>query len=229
MNQSKLWYIKRCDLFERLTPEQAARLERSAAMRSFRKGDMVYFPGDSSRSVLVVARGRVTIKGITPDGKEYILAFVEEGELFGELALVDDGPRNEFAEAAEATQVLAISREELFWLIEQRPDVALQVTKLLGMRRKRIETRLRNLMFRSNRQRVAGVLVELLESHGRRNGQSWDIGIRLSHQELASLIGATRETVTIVLGQLQLEGFIRVQRRCITVLDRERLTNESGL
>ncbi|WP_158633461.1 Crp/Fnr family transcriptional regulator [Tautonia sociabilis] len=229
MNDSKLWYLKRCDLFERLTPEQAAQLDRRAAIRSFRKGELIYFPDDESKSVLVVARGRVKIKGITPDGKEYILAFIEEGEIFGELALVSDGPRDEFAEAAEATAVLALAREDLVWLIEQRPDLALQITKLLGLRRKQIENRLRNLLFRNNRQRVAGVLLELLESHGQRNGQGWEIGLRLSHQDLASLIGATRETVTIVLGQMQLDGLIRVRRKCITVLDREGLTEETSL
>ncbi|GAC1468977.1 MAG: Crp/Fnr family transcriptional regulator [Isosphaeraceae bacterium] len=224
---SKLWFLKRCHLFETLTAEEAGRLERRAVMRRFRKGEMVYFPGDPGRGVLVLAGGRVKIKGLTPDGKELILAFIDEGELFGELALVDDSPRDEFAEAVEDSEVLAVPSEDLTALMESRPDLAIGVTKLLGLRRRRIETRLRNLMFRSNRQRVIGVLLELLQSHGERFGQAWRIQLRLSHQELASLIGSTRETVTIVLGQLQLEGCVQVKRRCITVLDRERLVAES--
>ncbi len=225
---TNLWYLKRCDLFERLTPEQAECLERRAVMRRFRKGEMIYFPSDPSRSVLVLAGGRVKIKGITPDGKEFILAFIEEGELFGELALVDDAPRDEFAEAVEDSEVLAIARDDLSGLMEMLPDLALRITKLLGLRRKRIETRLRNILFRSNRQRVIGVLLELLESHGERLGECWRIRLRLSHQELASLIGATRETVTIVLGQLQLDGLIQIRRRSITVLDRDRMRSESS-
>lgn len=220
---TKHWFLNRCDLFERLTPQQAEHLERRAVRRAFRKGEIIYFPADPSPSVLVVARGRVKLKGLTPDGKELIFAFIGEGEPFGEQALVDDGPRHEFAEAAADAEVLAIARDDLFGLMEQRPDVALRVTRLMGLRRRRIETRLRNLLFRSNRQRVAGILLELLETHGERLGEAWHIGLPLSHQELASLIGATRETVTIVLGQMQLEGFIRVRRRCITVLDRDRL------
>jgi CRP-like cAMP-binding protein len=223
----KLWFLKRCDLFEKLSPEQAEQLERRAVIRAFRKGDLVYAPGDPGRTVLVVARGRVKIKGITPEGKEFILAFVDEGELFGELTLFDGGPRDEFAEAAEATEVLAITREDLLRLFEQRPDVVMQITKLIGLRRKRVETRLRNLLFRSNRQRIAGLLLELLESHGERNGKGWAIRLPLSHQELAGLIGATRETVTITLGQLQLDGLIRVQRRRISVLDRDGLETEA--
>jgi CRP/FNR family transcriptional regulator, cyclic AMP receptor protein len=224
---NKLWYLKRCDLFERLTPEQAEHLEGRAVMRRFGKGEIIYVPSDLARSVLVVASGRVKIKGVTPDGKEIIYAFIEPGELFGELALVDESPRDEFAEALEPSEILAIARDDLFALMAARPDISLGITKLLGLRRKRIETRLRNIMFRSNRQRVLGVLLELLDSYGEQLGPNWQIQLRLSHQELASLIGATRETVTIVLGQLQLEGLIRVKRRCITVLDRDRLIAES--
>lgn len=224
---SKVWYLKRCDLFERLTPEQAEQLERRASMRTFPRGALIYVPGDSGQSVLVVARGRVKIKGITPDGKEFILAFVDEGEIFGELGLFDDAPREEFAEAAEATDILSLRREDLLRVLEERADVVLQITKLIGLRRKRVETRLRNLLFRSNRQRVAGLLMELLESHGERDGRGWAIRLPLSHQELAGLIGATRETVTITLGQLQLEGLIRVQRKLITVVDRHGLATEA--
>lgn len=219
---SKVWYLKRCDLFERLTAEQAEQLERRASMRTFPRGALIYVPGDSGQSVLVVARGRVKIKGITPDGKEFILAFVDEGEIFGELGLLDDAPREEFAEAAEATDILALRREDLLRVLEERADVVLQITKLIGLRRKRVETRLR-----SNRQRVAGLLMELLESHGERDGRGWAIRLPLSHQELAGLIGATRETVTITLGQLQLDGFIRVQRKLITVIDRHGLATEA--
>ena len=225
---SKLWFLKRCDLFETLTAEEAGRLELRAVMRRFGKGEMVYFPGEPGRSVLVLASGRVKIKGLTPDGKELILAFIDEGEVFGELALVDDSPRDEFAEAVEASEVLAIPSEDLSALMETRPDLAIGVTKLLGLRRRRIETRLRNIMFRSNRQRVVAVLLELLGSHGEPLEEAWRIRLRLSHQELASLIGSTRETVTLVLGQLQIEGCIRVKRRCITVLDRQRLIAESN-
>jgi CRP-like cAMP-binding protein len=110
----------------------------------------------------------------------------------------------------------------------RRPDVALSVTKLLGLRLRRVENRLKNVLFRSNRERTVAVLVELLGSHGRAAGDRWEIGLRLSHQELAGLIGATRETVTLTLGQLQKEGLVEVNRRRITVLDRRRLTAEAA-
>lgn len=219
----KIWYIQRCDLFEQLAAEDLRQLEQRSVIRKFHKGDMIYFPRDTGQSVLLVLKGRVKIKDITPDGKEAIFAFIDEGELFGELSVLDESPRNEYAQAVEATEVLSIPRQEILDLIERHPGLAMHITKLVGLRRRRIENRLRNIMFHSNRERVSSVLMELLESHGERRGSSWEISLRLSHQELASLIGSTRETVTVALGNLQLEGVVRVRRRRITVLDRDKL------
>lgn len=224
----KIWYLKRCPLFERLTPAESQRLENHATCRSFKRGQMIYFPTEPGQSVLVLGRGRVKIKNLTPDGKETILAFIDEGELFGELALLDNAARNEYAEAVEDVQAIAVPRDDFVWLLGQRPDLALRVTKLLGLRMRRIENRLQNVLFRSNRDRLLLLLLELLESHGETWGRHWAIRLRLSHQELASLIGATRETVTLTLGQLQRERLILVRRRQVIVLDRDRLAEEAS-
>jgi len=226
MNE-KIWYLKHCDLFERLNPAEKRRLETRALLRTFRQNEMIYFPTDPGQSVLVLARGGVKIKTLSPDGQEIILAFIGPGELFGELAIVDTRPRNEYAETVEETVVLAIPREDMLWLMERRPELSLHVTRLFGLRRRRIENRLRNILFCSIRERIVALLLELLETHGRPEGNAWKIGVPLSHQDLANLIGATRETVTLTLGQLQDEKFIRIQRRRLTVLDRRRLVAEA--
>ncbi len=223
----KVWYLKQVDWLSQLTAEEAARLEARARVRKFAKGEMVYFPQDAGETVLLLAAGRIKLKNITPDGKEAILAFIEEGELFGELALLDGSPRGEFAEAVLESQVIAIPAEDLQHVMQQRPDVALGITRLVGLRRRRIQNRLQNILFRSNRERVTHLLLELVETHGVRDGAQWRIGLRLSHQDLASLIGATRESVTLILGQLQLEKLIRVRRRQLTILDRDRLLAQS--
>jgi CRP-like cAMP-binding protein len=224
----KLWFLKRCDLFERLTPAQAERLECHSRIRAFKRRSLIYLPDEPGQSVLVLARGRVKIKDVTADGKETILAFIDEGELFGELALLDHEPRCEYAEAVVDSQVLVIPRDDLLWLMGQRPDVALSVTKLVGLRRRRIENRLRNVLFLPSRERLVRLLLELVETPGVRRGNRCEIGLPLSHQELAGLIGVTRETVTVVLGQLQRDGLIQVRRRRITVLDCQRLASEAG-
>src|SRR3954454_15912840 len=95
----KIWFLKDCELFRRLSAAEKRRLESRAVIRTFPPETFVYFPTDPGQSVLVVARGRIKIKFLNPDGQETILAFVGEGELFGELAILDTQPRNEYAEA----------------------------------------------------------------------------------------------------------------------------------
>jgi CRP-like cAMP-binding protein len=221
-----IWYLKSCDLFERLSDPEAERLNRRALARTFKKKAVVYAPDSDGQTVLVLATGRVKIYDLTFEGRETILAFVEPGELFGELAALDGQPRQEFAEAVEDSEVLAIPGEDFMALLESRADLALSVTKLVGLRRKRIEARLRSILFLPARPRLVRVLVELLESHGERQGARWVIRFPLSHQDIAGLIGVTRETVTLTLGQLQAEGLIAIERKRVILLDLERLRRE---
>src|SRR5919108_1495899 len=136
------WYLKQCELFERLTESEAGHLNRRALTRAFNRGTVIYSPNQPGESVMVLASGRVKIKNISTEGRETILAFIEEGELFGELALLDGEPRQEYAEAVETCQILVIPRDDILALMESRPDIALSITKLIGLRRRRIEARL---------------------------------------------------------------------------------------
>jgi CRP-like cAMP-binding protein len=222
-----IWFLKRCSLFEQLTPDECRRLESRSRACKFPRRSVLYFPDEPGRSVLLLTRGRVKIMALTPDGREMIFTFIEPGEIFGELAVLDESPRSEHAEAVEDSYVLAIPREEVLWLMSHRPQIAMSITKLIGLRLRRVENRLRNLLFRSIRERTTLMILELLASHGRAVGNRWEIDLRLSHQEFANLVGATRETITLTLGQLQREGMIVVNRRRITVLDRDRLAADA--
>jgi len=223
----KLWYLKQCEWLASLSVDEVAWLERNSVVRMFEKREIIYFPSEPGHTVLVVLSGRIKLKDITPDGKETILAFLEAGEVFGELSLFDGAGRSEFAETVERSEVLALPCDDLRRLMEDKPELTLHLTKLVGLRRRRIETRLRNLLFRSSRERVAHLLVELVESHGQKSGEVWEIRLPLSHQDLASLVGATRESVTLALGHLQLDRLIRVSRRHIRVLNLNGLIAET--
>jgi CRP-like cAMP-binding protein len=221
------WYIKNCDLFSQVSPEDVAWLESRSQMRKFKRGEAVYLPEDSNDDILLVASGRVKICHSTPEGKHAILGFIDPGEIFGELILLDSNARREgTAEAAEKSVVIAIPKNELLAIVQKYPSIVLGVTKLIGVRRQRVERRLRNLLFRSNRDRVIHLLLELTEKYGKRSEAGIELQIRLSHQEMASIIGSTRETVTVVLGQLQAEGLLTIARRRIVLLSTEKLAKE---
>jgi CRP/FNR family transcriptional regulator, cyclic AMP receptor protein len=148
------WYLKRCELFERLAEAEAGQLNRRALTRTFKQGIVIYSPNQPGESVMVLASGRVKIEDITTGGRETILAFIEDGELFGELALLDGEPRREYAEEVDTCQILVIPRGDILALMESRSDIALSVAKLIGPRRRWIETRLRNLLFLPSRDRM---------------------------------------------------------------------------
>jgi CRP-like cAMP-binding protein len=218
----KLWYLKHCDLFERLSPKELERLESRCRAKSFPRNTPVYLPIDEAHSVFLLASGRVKICHGTPDGKQAILALIDPGELFGELAMFD-AARDEYAETIEPSTVVMIPREEMQRLAQEHPVVSMALTRLMGLRRQKIERRLKNLLYLSNRDRLTHLLLELAEQYGERTGEGVRLRIRLSHQDLASVIGSTRETVTVVLGELQAEGLISVGRRKITIRQPEQL------
>ncbi len=217
------WHLSKCTLFNRLHPNDIRQMESTSRMKKFKRGETVYLPADSADGVLLVVSGRIKICHLTPEGKQSILVFVEPGEIFGELALVDPTNRQEYAEATENCQLVLIPREEVQRCMAVQPDLTMGITKLIGARRRRVERRLRNLLFHSNRERLIYLLIELVEQYGRRAEDGIELGIKLSHQEMANIIGSTRETVTVVLGELQKEGMIRIARRRVKILDLEQL------
>lgn len=223
MTTERTWHLKNCELFERLSAEEISRLESCSRFRKFPRKSPIYLPADEARSVLLLVSGRAKISTFTPDGKQGIIAFIEPGELFGELAVFDSSERGECAEAVENSTVVMIPGDEIMQLMEKHAEFCLGVTKLIGLRRRRIERRLKYLLFRSSRDRLVHLLLELVEDYGSPSPAGVTINLKLSHQDLANVIGSTRETVTIVLGELQAEGVVKVGRRKLLVTNVERL------
>ncbi|MCH5376803.1 MAG: Crp/Fnr family transcriptional regulator [Planctomycetes bacterium] len=223
------WILKRCGLFERLSNDQIQLIESRSRARKFPKGSVIYLPSDQSDSVMLVVSGRIKLYHLTPDGKQALLALVDPGELFGELAILEEGQREEFAECMESAEVVAIPRDVMHRLMESHVEVSLGVTRLIGLRQRRIERRLKSLLFRSNRERLVHLLVELLEKYGQPVPEGIQIGIRLSHQDLANIIGSTRETVTVLLGELGADNLISVKKRKVIVPNPGRLAESIGL
>jgi CRP-like cAMP-binding protein len=221
----KHWFLKNCALFERLASTELSQLESRARVRKFPSRSPVYLPADQADAVLLLASGRVRIGNFTADGKQSILAFIEPGELFGELAIFDPGQRQEVAETVEPSTVVMFPREAFWACMQQHAEISIGVTKLIGLRRQRIERRLKYLLFRSNRDRLVHLLLELADQYGQGTPQKVLIRLKLSHQDLANIIGSTRETVTVTLGELQAQGLLELGRQKIILCDLARLAD----
>lgn len=216
MNE-KFWYLKRCPLVEQLPAERLAQLEAVCRYREFARKSLVYLPSDQADAALLLVEGRVKLGTTTPDGTEAVLAYIERGELFGELAVIDEGRRDEWAMAVAKSRIVLIPARELKQLAAEFPVVSLALSRLLGLRRKRVERRLKSLLFRTSRERLQSLLDELADRYGRATSEGLVVEHRLSHQDLASLIGVTRETVTLLLNEMQREERLVVRRRSLVL------------
>lgn len=225
-----IWYLKRSALFNVVSDEEIHKLAETGGMLEVAKGEQVYGEGDPGRSVYLIKEGAVKIVTSTADGKEITLAYLGEMELFGETALVDGAPRDQRAIAAKECCLLKFDTDYIEKLMERQPALGLSITKFVGLRLRKIQMRLQRLMFRTPRQRLAMLLLELADDFGgpAADGGDIEIRMRITHHEMASLIGVTRESVSYAMGELELEGLIRTVKRRIFVVDRERLT-ELGL
>ncbi len=223
----RYWHLKNSAVLASLPVEELRRLESRSRARSFAAGSPIYLPADAADGVLFLAEGRVRICSISPEGKRAILAYVDAGELFGELALFDGDCRDELAEAMDKSLVILMPRDEVVRVMNEHPQLALGITKLVGLRRQRIERRLKSLLFRSVRQRLIDLLLELADRYGQATPLGTVIALRLSHQELASAIGSTRESVTLILGELTAERMIDKRRSRVVLLSSERLRREA--
>ncbi len=216
-------YLKNCELFQRLDDDRLQRIESKCQVRQHNARSAVYLPSDQAEDVLLLDEGRVKVCNVTVQGKETILTLIEQGELFGQMAVFRSGHRDEYAEAMERSTVVYIPAGAVRELMNEHPDVSLGVAKLIAFRLAHIERRLANLMFLSNRERLVHLLLDMADRYGRPCDRGTALDIRISHHDLAKLIGCTRETVSITLGQLQNEGSVWRARQEIIVTDIERL------
>ena len=224
--QRTIWHLQRCELFSELSTESLERIELRCRARKLAARTPIYLPTEVADSVLLLTSGMAKICNLTSDGKQSILAFVEPGELFGELAMFERETREEYVETIEASTLVVIPLAAMQELVEQNHRVALSLTKMIGLRRHRIERRLKNLLFLCNREKLVHLLLDLAEQFGVHCAEGIKLRIKLAHQEIANLMGSTRETVTILLGQLKDKGLIEVGRKRIVLLDASRLASQ---
>lgn len=221
--QIKLWYLKKFNIFEEFDPEEMEALANITHMGRASAGQPLFLPDDPSDKVFLLKEGRVKISKVSEEGKELTLAILEQGEIFGELALIDEGPRETIAEALVDTFICVIGRQDFEKLLEKKPNVALKVTKLIGLRRRAIEAKVEDLVFRDVSSRLAKLLLELADTYGTKVSNGTRIDVKLTHQEIANLIGSTRETTTATLNELRRRGFIEMEKRRLIVVDQSGL------
>jgi CRP/FNR family transcriptional regulator, cyclic AMP receptor protein len=222
-DQRALWYLKKIPLFQDLGPDAMTRLAETVQIAEIRRRQVIYLPGDPGRTVYFVNGGRVKISKVTRDGKELTLAYRGPGELFGEIALIEGGPREEMAEAMENALLTEMERGDFERLIQTQPLLGLRLARLLTQRRRDIENKIENLVFKDVNSKLAELLIRLAAEFGVDDARGTLVALKITHQEMANLIGSTRETVSLTLSQFKRKGLIHTDGRKVILSDPEGL------
>jgi len=195
-------------------------LERRGVKRRFIKGGTIYVPDEAASELYVITDGRVALNLLSSEGRTLTVRVVKTGEIFGHAALLSDGAYDTFAQALRPTTVAVVRRDELEQLMTERPVLALMLMDDLGRHSQALSKRLENVAFKSVPARLAALLLELAQPSGRETPVSTG---RWTHQELADMINAYRETTTKVLNQFRAARLIDVDRGGVTLLDISKL------
>lgn len=214
----KMRYLSELTIFQDLGQREIEDLNRVTTMSVVPRGRVFYRPDESGEVLFILRSGRVQLYRISPEGKKLVISTLGPHTLFGEMAMLGTRMHNTFAEAADDSEILVMSRADLERLILGKPQVALRILEVTGKRLVEAEDRLKNMAFKGIPARLASLILRLSEER-----DSDDI-VGLTHQDLAESVGTYRETATQVLNDLKAEGLIEIGRKRITILDRERLT-----
>jgi CRP/FNR family cyclic AMP-dependent transcriptional regulator len=209
--------LRQIPLFAGLADADLDLIYRLASTHTFRRGTVIFFENDPGDALHIVLSGTVKIYRLADDGREKTLAYVSEGEFFGEMALLDGEARSAVAEALETTETLAIYRSDFSRLLENHNRIALELIKVLSRRLRQTNAQLMDVVFRDARGRVVSSLIELARKHGTPAPGGVRIELKLTHQELASLVGTARETISRILGELQDEGLVQIDGRRLVI------------
>jgi len=217
----KIWYLKQINIFKELPEDELQEVNKIAIHKYLKKKEIIYLPGDLSDKVYLLKKGRVKVSRLSEDGREMTITILEPGEFFGESALyADQSTRSTLAEALDDALICSLYREEFEQMLKREPALALRVTKAIGLRRREIESRLEDMVFRSVPARLAHLLLKLANQYGKEKDTGLLIDVNLTHLEIANLIGSTRETTTTHLNNLKRSGLIDIRKRNIYVIDK---------
>ena len=216
--------VRTAPLFSALDDDSAATLRASMAMVKVSKGHTLFKEGDAGDRLFVVVGGKLKLGTSSIDGRENLLSILGPGDMFGELSLFDPGPRTATATAITDARVLALAHDQVIGLVTQHPQVSLELLARLAQRLRRTNEVLADLVFSDVPGRVAKALMDL----GSRFGVQKDDGLHVNHdltqEELAQLVGASRETVNKALADFAARNWVRLEPRAVVVLDYERLS-----
>ena len=221
-NKNEEEVVRRAPLFTALDDASASTLRASMTAVKISKGQTLFKEGDTGDRLFVVTDGKLKLGTTSSDGRENLLSILGPGDMFGELSLFDPGPRT--ATAVVDSKLLALANDQVIDWVRAHPQVSLQLLGRLAQRLRKANDVLSDLVFADVPGRVAKAIIELGERFGTQKDDGLHVNHDLTQEELAQLVGASRETVNKALADFASRGWVKLEPRAVIVLDYERLS-----
>lgn len=225
MKDQAIWFLENIDVTGLFCPKKMDNQEEHH-YKKIKKGEYVYMPDQSADKIYFIAEGRVKIGSFNEAGKEVTKAILNKGEVFGELSIISQGKRRDFAVAMEPISLCEMSVDEMTSLMKDHTSISLFLMKVMGSRVLDMEQRLESLVFKDSRSRIVEYISELVKKRGQRVGYEWVVRKFITHQEIANLTATSRQTVTTVLNELRNSELITFNRKRLLVRDLDKLEAE---
>ncbi|MHB0867641.1 MAG: Crp/Fnr family transcriptional regulator [Thermoleophilia bacterium] len=215
--------LKHSPVFQGMSDAELDEIVPLVVQRRLRKDTVIFHEHDPAAAFYLVKKGRVKIYKVAPDGREQVLAMLGDGQIFGDVPTFDGGPYPATAATMDDSELYLIRREDLLAVVRRYPEIAIKVIAVLGARLRQSLELVHDLSFKQVPHRLAGLLLKLGEEYGEQQEAGTLINLSLSRQELADIVGTSRETVTRELKKMERAGLLAIDRRHITITDREQL------
>ncbi len=219
--------LLRAGIFQGVEPSAVAALTGQLKPVDFPRGHVVFTEGDPGDRLYIIVSGKIKLGRRSPDGRENLLAIMGPSDMFGELTIFDPGPRTSTATTVTTVHAVSMDRDALKAWMNQRPEIAYQLLRVLARRLRRTNNNLADLIFTDVPGRVAKTMLELAQRFGTQEAGAVRVKHDLTQEEIAQLVGASRETVNKALADFTHRGWLRVEGKSVLISDAQRLTRRA--
>jgi len=206
-------------LFNGLNNTELREIESIMQESTYSKNEMLFFEGAAAKNLYIILTGLVKVFKTDEEGREKTLSLLSNKDFFGEMALLDEGTRSASIQAIEDTKVFKIARNKFKQLIAKHPEISLKIIVALSQRLRDSNQQIKNLTFKQVKGRLLDTLQRLADKHGVKREEGILIKNKITHQELANLVGTTRATITKLLGELVDEDRLLIKDRYLILKD----------
>jgi CRP/FNR family transcriptional regulator, cyclic AMP receptor protein len=219
--------LGKAGLFQGVDPDDIEALGNQFEEFDAQRGTILFSEGEPGDCLYIVLSGKVKLGRRSSDGRENLVAVMGPADQFGELSLFDPGPRTSTAVAVTDARLARLPKQALQKWVQERPELAMQLLRVIARRLRRTNTMLADLIFVDVPGRVAKQLLQLAQRFGSLEGGQLRVTHDLTQEELAQLVGASRETVNKALADFAQRGWLRLEGKSVVILDRERLARRA--